>query len=188
VSNDLIDGFMSRNFSSVSSAKKHVAAASSMTLKKWKKDLKSTKKSLSRSGNSNELVTLNGRAFAALLGSVACRENKWPDNPNNSASIAGSVCTEFGILSSPESFGAGSITRNEDAMVVTNRSFTRKSKIKSRSTLNKQIISDFTSNRSDGENGVTLSHYQLSDGLDFIPVETSDGPDSNPVETSDGRE
>ena len=189
VSNDLIDGFVSRNFSSVSSAKKHIAAASSMTLKEWKKDLKSTRKSLSRSGNPDELVTLNGRAFSALLGSVACKENKWPDNPNNLVSIAGSVFTEFGVLSSPESFGAGTITRNEDAMVVINRSITRKSKIKLRSTHNKQITSDFTSNKSDGENGVTLSHYQLSDGLDDIPVETtSGGPDSNPVETSDGRE
>ena len=190
VSNDLINDFISRISSSGVSAKKHVAAASSKTLKEWKKDLKSTKKSLSASGNPNELVTLEGRAFAALLGSVACMENKWSDNPNNHTSIAGSVCTEFGILSSPESFGAGSITCHEDAMAVTNKSITRKSTIKSRSTINKRVTSDFTSNASDGENGVTLSHYQLGDGLDVIPdEETTGGPDLNPVETTnDGRE
>jgi hypothetical protein len=87
---------MSRIFSSGSSAKKHIAAASSKTLKEWKKDyLKSTQKSLSRSGNPNQLVvTLIGRAFVALLGSVVWGENKWPDDPNNPASIAGNVCTD----------------------------------------------------------------------------------------------
>ena len=172
-SNDLIDGLMSRIFSSESSAKKlakkHVAATSSKTLKKWKKDLKSTKKSLSTSGHPNQPVTLKGRAFAALLGSVACGENKWSDDPNDPALIAGSVCTEFGMLSTPESFaagsnpassghptraeaasdgsGLGSITHHKDAMIVTNLSSIRKATIKSRSTLNKQLVSDFTSNR-----------------------------------------
>jgi hypothetical protein len=172
VSNDLIDGFMSRICSSESSvkklAKKHVAAASSKTLKQWKKDLKSTKKLLRTSGNPNQPVTLKGRAFAALLGSVACGENKWSNDPNDPSLIAGSVCTEFGMLSTPESFtagsnpasfghptraqaasdgsGLGSITHHKDAMIVTNFSSIRKATIKSRSTLNKQLVSDFTSN------------------------------------------
>ena len=171
-SNELIDGLMSRIFSSESSAtklaKKQVAATLSKTLKKWKKDLKSTKKSLSTSGNPNQPVTLKGCAFAALLGSVACGENKWSNNPNDPALIAGSVCTEFGMLSTPESFaacrnpassghptraqaasdssGLGSITHHKDAMIVTNLSITRKATIKSRSTLNKRLVSDFTSN------------------------------------------
>jgi hypothetical protein len=171
VSNTLIDGLMSRVFSSGSLAKKHVATASSKTLKEWKKDLKSTQASLSRSGNPNQPVTLKGRAFAALLGSVACGENKWSDDPNNPASIAGSVCTEFSMISTPESFtacrnpasfghptrkeaasdgsGLGSITHNRDAMMVTNSSSIRKATIKSRSTLNKRLASDFTSNGSD---------------------------------------
>ena len=59
VSNNLIDGLMSRIFSSKSRAKKHVAAASSKTLKEWKKDLKLTQKSLS--GNPTQPVTLEGR-------------------------------------------------------------------------------------------------------------------------------
>ncbi|KAF8814527.1 hypothetical protein BYT27DRAFT_7206095 [Phlegmacium glaucopus] len=167
VSNNLIDGFMSRIFSSKSSAKKHIAAASSKTLKEWKKDLKSTKKSLSRSGNPNQLVvTLKGRALAAILGSVAWGENKWSDDPNNPVSVAGSVCTEFGMLFTPESFtacrnpasfghpttaeaasgsGLGSITHNRDSTVVTNSSIIRKATITSRSTLNKRLASDFTS-------------------------------------------
>ena len=177
VSNNLIDGLMSRIFPSESSAKKHITAASSKTLKEWKKDLKSRRKSLFRSGGNYQLVTLKGRAFAALLGSVAGGENKWSDNPNNPASIAGSVCTEFGMLSTPESFaacgnpasfgGLGSITHNRDSMVVTNLSIIRKATIKSRSTLNKQITSDFTSNGSklsDEQNNV--STLKTSDGRD----------------------
>ena len=131
--------------------------------------MKSTKKSLSTSGHPNQPVTLKGRAFAALLGSVACGENKWSNDPNDPALIAGSVCTEFGMLSTPESFaagsnpassghptraeaasdgsGLGSITHHKDAMIVTNLSSIRKATIKSRSTLNKQLVSDFTSNR-----------------------------------------
>ena len=165
VSNTLIDSLISRVFSSGSLAKKHVAAASSKTLKDWKKDLKSTQASR---GNPKQPVTLKGRAFAALLGSVACGENKWSDDPNNPASIAGSVCTEFSMISTPESFtacrnpaslghptrkeaasngsGLGSITHNRDAMMVTNSSSIRKATIKSRSTLNKRLASDFTSN------------------------------------------
>jgi hypothetical protein len=168
VSKDLIDGLMSRISLPESSATKRVATASSKTLKGWKKDLKSTKKSLSRRGTPDYPVTLKGRAFAALLGSVACGENKWFNDPNNHASIAGSVCTEFGILSTPESFaacrnpaflghptraeaasdgsGLGSITRNRDSMMVTNSSITRKATIQSRSTLNKRLASDLTSN------------------------------------------
>jgi len=190
VSNDLIDRLMSRIFSSGSSAKKHIAAASSKTLKEWKKDLKSTRKSLSRSGNANQLITLKGRALADLLGSVAWGENKWSDDPNNPASIAGSVCTEFGMLSTPESFascrnlasfghptrasdgnGLGSITHNRDAMGVAKSSIDRKATIKLRSTLNKQLTSDFTSNGSElsgGENDVTLSPVETRNqsGLD----------------------
>jgi len=166
VSNKLIDGLMSGIFPAGSRAKKHIAAASSKTLKEWKKDLKSAQKSLSRSGNP---VTLKGRTFAAvLLGSVACGENKWSDGPNNSTSIAGSVCTEFSLLSTPGSFtacknptsldhptraqaasggsGLGSITHHRDTTVVTNSSIIRKATIKSRSTLNKQLTSDFISN------------------------------------------
>jgi hypothetical protein len=210
VSNDLIDGFMSRIFPSGSWAKKHAAAdssktlkssvkkhvgyASSKTLKKWRKDLKSTKTSLSESGNPNQRVTLKGHALASLLGSVACRENNlaWSDNPNNSASIAGSVCTEFGMLSTPKSFaacmnpasfdhttrakaansdvtGLGSIHHNKDTIVVTNSSITRKATIMSMSTLNKQLSSEFTPDGfelSNEENGVTLSPRQLGDGRD----------------------
>jgi len=169
VSNNLIDDFMSRIFSSGPSAKMHVSAASSKTRKEWKKDLKSTRKLFSRSGNPNQPLTLKGRAFAALLGSVACKENKWSDDPNNPASIAiaGSVCTEFGMFSTPESF----VAFNRDAMAVTNKSIKRKAKIKSMSTLNKRLTSDFkfTSNGSklpDEENGETLSPYQRSDGRD----------------------
>jgi hypothetical protein len=58
VSNILIDGLMSCIFSSGSSAKKHIAAASSKTLKEWKKDLRSTRKSLRRSGNRNQLAAV----------------------------------------------------------------------------------------------------------------------------------
>jgi hypothetical protein len=185
VSNNLIDGLISRIFSSGSRAKKHVAAASSKTLKKWKKDLKSTQESLSGSGNPNQLVTLQGRAFAALLGSVASGENKWSDDPNNPTSIAGSVCTEFGMLSTPESFaacrnpasfghptraaaasdgsGLGSITHSRETTKVTNLSIIRKATIKSRSTLNKRLTSDFISN---------------GNTLDLPP----------PTETQDGRE
>jgi hypothetical protein len=148
VSNNLIDDLISRIFTSESLAKKHIAGTSSKTLKEWKKDLKSKKKS---SGNSNQPVTLKGRAFAAVLGSVAYRENKWSDDPNNPASIAGSVYTEFGMLSTPELFASfghfrpGSINHNRDAMVVTNSSIMRKKTIKSMSSLNKQLTSDFTS-------------------------------------------
>jgi hypothetical protein len=179
VSNNLIDGLMSRIFSSGSLAKKYVAVASSKTLKEWKKDLKSMQQSLSRSGNPNQPVTLKGRAFAAVLGSVACGENKWSDDPNNPTSIAGSVCTEFGMVSTPESFvacknpasfghptraqaasdgsGLGSITNNRDTMMVTNLSSIRKATIKSRSTLNKRLASDFT---------FTSNGSELLDGQD----------------------
>ena len=168
VSKDLIGGLMSRIFPLESSAKERVATASSKTLKGWKKDLKSTKKLLSRRGTPDQPVSLKGRALAALLGSVACGENKWFNDPNNHASIAGSVCTEFGMLTTPESFaacrnpasfghptraqaasdgsGLGSITRNRDSMMVTNSSITRKATIKSKSTHNKRLASDLTSN------------------------------------------
>ena len=153
-------------------------------------------------GGEQPTVTLEGRAFAALLGSVACRENTWLDNPSNPASIAGSVCTEFGMLFTPESFaacmhpasfghttrakaansdvsGLGSITHNEDAMVVAKSSITRKATIKSMSTLNKRLTSDFTygSELSDDEDGIVAPSlpYQLSDGLDSRQVETGDG-------------
>ena len=161
VSNDLIDGLMSRIFPSGSSAKEHIAAASSKTLKERKKDLKSMQKSL------------KGRAVAAHLGSVARGANKWSYDPNNFTLIAGSVCTIFDVLSTPTSFSnelISSITHNKDSMVVSNSSITRKATIKSKSTLNKQIASDFTSyksERSDEQNNVTLL-YQL---------ETSDGRD-----------
>ena len=157
VSNNLIDSLMSRIFSSESSAKKHVAATSSKTLKRWKKDVKSTKRSLSSRGIQNQPVTLKGRAFAALLGSVACRENKWSDNPGDPVSIAGSVCTEFSMLSTPES-----ITLNRDTLKVTNESIKRKATIASRSTLNRQFISDFTLNTTTSH--VTCSNLQ--DGSD----------------------
>ena len=210
VSNTLIEGLMSRIFSSGSSAKKHIAAASSKTVKEWKKDLKSMKKSLKKSGNPNQVVvTLEGRAFAALLGSVAWGESNWSDDPNNPASIAGSVCTEFGILSTPESFaarrnivspghpttgkaasngtGLGSISHNRDSMAVTTSLINRNATIRSRSTLNRRLASEFTSKGSvlsDEQNDATLPPYQ-SDGLDPI-LESSDGLDSKPVETSDG--
>ena len=135
-SNNLIDELVSRVFSSKSSAKKHVAAASSKTLEQWRKDVGS-----SRRGNRNQPVTLKGRAFAALLGSVACRENKWSEYPDNPVSIAGSVCTEFSMLSTPKS-----ITHNQDIMKVTNKSITRKATIASRSTHNRRFTSDFASN------------------------------------------
>ena len=160
-SNKLIDSLVSRIFSSESLAKEHVAAASSKTLEKWKKDLKS----LNRSGISNRPVTLKGRAFAALLGSVACRENKWSDDPNNLASIAGSVCTEFSMLSTPESCtaasdgsGLGSVTHNRNSMEVIDSSSMRKATIKSRSNLNKQLISNFRLNRG--------KQVQVSDEVD----------------------
>ena len=165
VSNNLIDGLMSRIFSSESLAKKNVAAALSKTLKGWKKDLKSTKKSLSRSRSPHQPITLKGRALAALLGSVACGENTWSENANNPTSIAGSVCTEFGMLYTPESFtacrnfasfghptraeatssgsGLGSITQHRDTMMVTNSSIIRKATISSKSALNKRLTSDF---------------------------------------------
>ena len=177
VSNNLIDGLMSRIFSSKSSAKKHVGSASSKVTKAWKKDLKAKKKSLLKSKQKSRkpnqpatAVTFEGRAFAALLGSVACGENKWSDDPDNITSIAGSVCTEFSMLSTPESFaacknvasvgqptratatsvgsGLGSITHNRDSMKVTNSSIIRKATIRSRSSLNKRLTSDFTSNGS----------------------------------------
>jgi hypothetical protein len=170
VSNKMIDGLMIRIFSSVPAATKNIAAASSKTLKVWKKDLKSMRKSLKKSGNPNQLVvTLKGRAFAALRGSVACGESKWSEDPKNHASIAGSVCTEFGMVFTPESFpacsnsfghpttsttakaasggsGLGTITHNRDSMVVTNSSLVRKATIRSMSTLNKRLTLDLTSN------------------------------------------
>ena len=194
MSNSLIDGLMFRIFFSKSSAKKHIAAASSKTTKKWKKDLKSTQKSLGKSGNPKQL-TLKGRAFAAVLGSVACRENKWPDDPNDSTSIAGSVCTEFGLLSTPESFtacasfgrpttakganGLGSIIHNRDSMVVTNSSIIRKATIKSRSSLNKRLTSDLTSNG-----------FELLDELDDVTILPYENGvlDSNLIEIGDGRD
>ena len=191
VSNNLIDSLMSRIFSSEPQAKKHVAAASSKTLKEWKKDLKLTQRSLS--GNPNQLVTLEGRAFAALLGSVACRENNWPDDPNNPNSIAGSVCTEFGMLFTPESFaacrnpasfghptraaaasdgsGLGTITHSRDTTMVTNSSSIRKATIKSRSTLNKRLASDLTSN------GDTLALPPVTTSRDELEGVTQDGVD-----------
>jgi len=176
VSNDLIDDLISSNFSSVSSAKKHVAAASSKTLNGWKNDL-----SRSKSTNPNHPLSLKGRAFAALLESVSCGKNKWSDN--NPASIAGSVCTEFGMLSTPESAPSssgkrlGTITLHKDANAVTESSIKRKKTIKVMSTLNK--ASDFTlasngTELSDEVNDVTLSPYQNSDGLDSNPVDGSD--------------
>ena len=219
VSNNLIEGLMSRIFSSGSSAKKHIAAASSKTVKAWKKDLKSTKRSLERSGNPNQLVvTLKGRAFAALLGSVAWGESKWSEDPNNPTSIAGSVCTEFGILSTPESFaarrntasfghpttgkgagdgtGLGSIFHNRDSMVVTTSSIKRKASIRLRSTLNKRLTSEFTSDGSvlsNEQNDVTppyklggLDSILETSGLDSKQVETNDGLDSEEVEISHG--
>ena len=196
VSNDLIDSFMSRIFPSDSAtkkrpydplARKHVAAALSETKKEWKKDLESTRKSFIKGGNNpNEFLTFEGRAFAALLGSVACKENWWYDDPNDSASIAGSVCTEFGMFYTPESFvasrGLDSITSNKDAIVVTNESIKRKTTIKSMSTLNKRLTSDFTSNGFElsDENGVIFSPYQptsncLDLDLDSKSVETTGG-------------
>jgi len=110
----------------------------------------STPKSL---GNLKKRVTLEGRrALAALLGSVACRENNWPDSSNNSASIAGSVCTEFSMFYTSESFATDSqlgsirVTDYSGAKVVTDQSIKRKSTIKSMSTVNKRLTSDFTSN------------------------------------------
>ena len=168
VSNKLIDDLIFRIFSSGDQAKEHIATASSRTLKEWKRDLKSTQQSLSRSGNPNQPATLKGRAFAALLGSVASGGIKWSSDPNNPASIAESVCTEFGMISTPESFeasrnpasfghpkrattatdgsGLGSITHNKDASMVTKSSTIRKDTIKSRKTLNKRGASELTSN------------------------------------------
>ncbi|KAF8814509.1 hypothetical protein BYT27DRAFT_7206090 [Phlegmacium glaucopus] len=127
VSNNLID------------AKKHIAAASSKTLKEWKKDLKSTKKSLSRR-----------RAFAALLGS-------WSDDPNNPASVAGSVCTEFGMLFTPESFAA---CRNSASFAASDGNST----VVTNSTLNKRLVSDFTSDLHSETEGYT--HLDSGPGRD----------------------
>ena len=175
VSNNLIDGLISRIFTSESSAKKYFAASSSKTLREWKNDL--------WSGKSNQPASLKGRAFAAVLGSVAYREKKWSDGPDNPNSIAGSVYTEFSMLSTPKSFASfgesrpGSVSHNKDAMVVTNSSIMRNKTIKSMSSVNRRLTSDFISNMSelsDEENGVTLPQYQLSDGRDSDGVGFSD--------------
>ena len=174
VSNDLIDDLM-ETFSSGSIAKKHITAASSKTLKMWKRDLKSTQQK-----------SLKGYATAAVLGSVAGGENKWSDKSNNPASIAGSVCTEFGMLSTPDLFAdsrnptsrttaraeavsddnrLGSITHHRDSMKVTTSSINRKATIESRSTNNKRAASTFTSNGSelsDEQNDITLPHQRLN--------------------------
>ena len=118
----------------------------------------SQRKNFSR-GIQNQSIILIGRAFASLLGSVACRENKWSDNPNNPVSIAGSVCTEFSMLSTPES-----ITLNRDTMKVANNSIERKATIASRSTLNRRFISDFTSNENVNSSvGLSLRQWVSSD-------------------------
>ena len=186
VSNGLINDFMSQIFLFEGSSAENYLDTTE-TLKKWKNDLKSTKESLEKSGNLNQQLTLEEHALAALLGSVACRENKWSDNPDDLTSFAGSVCTEFGMIFTPESFaacnnpesshhptnakasggiGLGSIT-HEDAMSITKSSISRKATIRSRSTLNRRLTSDFTpilSELPDEEDDVTPP-YQLIDNL-----------------------
>ena len=137
VSNNLINSLLSRIFFSKSMAKRHISGASFTTLKKWDND--STP--LNRSGISNQPVTLKERAFAALLGSVACRKIK--------CSFAGSVYTEFSMLSTAsDGSGLGPINHYRDSVRVTDSSSMRKAMIKSRSTHNKRLTSDFTPNGS----------------------------------------
>ena len=199
VSNKLIDDFVSRNFSSGPSAKKDIAAASSKTLKRWKKNLKSAQQQ-----SLNSRVTLKGRAFAALLGSVAWGENDWNDFPNNSNSIAGSVLTEFGMLSTPGSFaacgnpassghfttgqagvsGLGSVTPLRDSMKVIKSSIDRKATIMSKSTLNKQLLSGFRF----PSNGSALSGGPGQNNVVTLPPHQPAGLVSEPVEVMDGRD
>ena len=158
MSNLLINDLVSRVFSAGSKTNKYVKAASSKTLKQWKKDVRAMRESLSKGGKSDQLVSLRGRALAAVLGDVAGRNIKWcVEPPHLATSIAGCVCTEFSILFTssdstlPGSSGhptkaeasgngstLGSISQNRDAVQITRRSTMRKNSIASRSTANKR--------------------------------------------------
>jgi hypothetical protein len=103
-------------------------------------------------------IPLTSRAFATALGSVAGGKIKWCYEPGASepATIsAGSVCTEFGIFFTPESFsdggsysamrtevtyagGLGSIVCHVNAKQIVKSSTTRKNSNASRMTVNRR--------------------------------------------------
>jgi hypothetical protein len=99
VSTLLIDHLITRLFPAELPSKAHLRTASNDILKQWKRDVQA----LTRTINSpTQVVSVKGRAFAALMGAVSTGKIEWWEE-NQSTSMAGVVCTEFGFFSAPQS-------------------------------------------------------------------------------------
>jgi hypothetical protein len=158
MSNLLIDDLVSRVFSTGATANKYVVAASSKTLKQWNKDFRAMRESLRKGGRSDQLVSLKGRALAAVLGDVAGGKIEWcVEPPHLATSIAGCVCTIFSIFFTPSASNhpgssghptraeassnasmLGSIAPNRDAELITRRSTMRRDSIASKRNANRR--------------------------------------------------
>ena len=143
----LIDRLFTRLFPAEFPSKAPLRAASNSFLKQWKRDVQAS----SRTANSpNQAVNVKGRAFAALLGTVAGGKIEWLEE-DQSASTAGVVCTEFGFFFAPDSPQA--VTRNPRPLSINVESYqpietaelgrsgiVRKATIASRETANRRAL------------------------------------------------
>ena len=163
ISTVLINDLMSRVFPFGSSSKKQLKAASNGVRKQWKTDVARVRRFLKAIDATGQVVSLKGRAFAGVLGSVAGGKIEWHNEESNEAtSIAGSVCTEFGILFTPESFLAGgshgsntigvtsrsslsSVTRHEHAIELSRSGTRRRDTISLRVSANRRATLDLAS-------------------------------------------
>jgi hypothetical protein len=163
ISTILINDLMSRVFPSGSPSKKVLNTASSGVRKQWKTDVARVRKLLKTSNSTGQRVSLKGRAFAGVLGSVAGGKIEWCNEESNEAtSIAGSVCTEFGMFITPESFLAAgphgsktkgvttpsslsSVTQHEHAIQLSLSGRRRRDTISSRVTANRKATLNLAS-------------------------------------------
>jgi len=163
ISTVLINDLMSRVFPPGSPSQKALKTASSRVRKQWKTDVARVRRLLQTSNATGQVVTLKGRAFAGVLGSVAGGKIEWRNQEfNEASSIAGSVCTEFGMLFTPESSLAGgphgsktkgvasrsslsSVTQHEHAIQLSRSGTRRRDTISSRVTANRRATLDLAS-------------------------------------------
>jgi len=182
----LINRLVSRIFSNGPVAQKHLRAASTKVMKSWKADVASVRRLL-KNGQSNQAINLKGCAFARVLqaGGVAGGKIEWREGAaNSSTSISGSICTEFGILFTPESFlaggpngngiarspgangrigsGLGTITRNAEAAQIAQFGSVKKDNITRRVTANRRAMLDLSSHPPTAEtDGDFASEFDL---------------------------
>jgi hypothetical protein len=136
ISTMLINHLISRVFSSGSSIKNHIKTASSANIKQWKMDVTRMRDFLGTTGymnlavklNGGIVVTLEGRAFADVLGSVAGGKIEWfEEDADHPTSIAGSMCTEFTFAFTPRSFLVSGPNGSEPSGLLAKKRMTSRS-------------------------------------------------------------